>query len=430
MEKILIKNVRVIDPSQKLDEIMDILAEDTILSLGKDVTCPDATVIDGTGLCAAPGFVDIHVHLRDPGFEYKEDILTGCAAAAAGGVTSLCCMPNTKPAIDTPETIAYILEKAKKASARVYPVAAITKGLQGETLVNFAELKAAGAIGFSDDGRPVESGGMMMEALEKAYAIGIPVISHCEDLSIINGGIIHAGKVSEQLGVKGMHRASEDSITAREIVLAESTGTAVHIAHVSTRGSVQLIREAKARGVQVTAETAPHYLTFTEDNLLNRNANFRMNPPLREQSDCDALLEGLRDGTIDAIVTDHAPHSPEEKADFLKAPNGIIGMETSFAAACSYLVHEKGMSLTQLVNLMSTAPASLMHLPGGTLKVGAPADIVLFQPDRRWVVSADNLHGKSRNTPYHGMELTGKVIRTILGGRTVYQESERDSDER
>lgn len=430
MEKILIKNVRVIDPSQKLDEIMDILAEDTILSLGKDVTCPDATVIDGTGLCAAPGFVDIHVHLRDPGFEYKEDILTGCAAAAAGGVTSLCCMPNTKPAIDTPETITYILEKAKKASARVYPVAAITKGLQGEMLVNFAELKAAGAIGFSDDGRPVETGGMMMEALEQAYAIGMPVISHCEDLSIINGGIIHAGKVSEQLGVKGMHRASEDSITAREIVLAEATGTAVHIAHVSTRGSVQLIREAKARGVQVTAETAPHYLTFTEDNLLNRNANFRMNPPLREQSDCDALLEGLRDGTIDAIVTDHAPHSPEEKADFLKAPNGIIGMETSFAAACSYLVHEKGMSLTQLVNLMSTAPASLMHLPGGTLKVGTPADIVLFQPNRRWVVAAENLHGKSRNTPYHGMELTGKVIRTILGGKTVYQESERDSDER
>lgn len=423
MQKFLIKNARVIDPSQNIDEILDILADDKIRKLGKSLNDIDATIIEADGLCAAPGFVDIHVHLRDPGFTYKEDILTGCDAAAAGGVTSICCMPNTKPITDSPEVLSYIIEKSKQASARVYPVAAITKGLSGETLCDFDLLKSSGAVALSDDGRPIEFGGTMLEALQKAYSLKIPVISHCEDLSIIQGGIINEGEVSKQLGVKGMHRASEDSITAREIVLAESSGTAVHIAHVSTRGSVELIREAKARGVHVTSETAPHYMMFTDSLLLNKNANFRMNPPLREQSDCEAIVAGVLDGTIDAIVTDHAPHSEEEKSDFLKAPNGILGLETSFAAACTELIHKQKMTLSELVKLMSTNPAEILHLPAGTLAPGANADIVLFDPNREWTVSASKLHSKSRNTPFDGIKLTGQIVRTILGGKTVYLHS-------
>lgn len=282
-------------------------------------------------------------------------------------------------------------------------------------------LHACGAVAVSDDGRPVENGGMMLKALKEAYKAGVPVISHCEDLTIIDGGIINEGRISKELGVKGMDRASEDSITAREIVLAESSDTAIHIAHVSTKGSVQLIREAKARGVKVTCETAPHYMMMTDELLLSYNANFRMNPPLREQEDCEAIVEGVLDGTIDAIVTDHAPHAAEEKANFLKAPNGIVGLETSFAAACTVLVHQCGMSLLDLVKLMSTNPANLLRLPGGTLREGSLADIVLFDPDRSWTVDAEKLHSKSKNTPFDGLELTGRVVRTILGGKTVFE---------
>jgi len=311
--------------------------------------------------------------------------------------------------------------KAKDADTRVYPIASITKGMLGQELNDIAALHACGAVAVSDDGRPVENGGMMLKALKEAYKAGVPVISHCEDLTIIDGGIINEGRISKELGVKGMDRASEDSITAREIVLAESSDTAIHIAHVSTKGSVQLIREAKARGVKVTCETAPHYMMMTDELLLSYNANFRMNPPLREQEDCEAIVEGVLDGTIDAIVTDHAPHAAEEKANFLKAPNGIVGLETSFAAACTVLVHQCGMSLLDLVKLMSTNPANLLRLPGGTLREGSLADIVLFDPDRSWTVDAEKLHSKSKNTPFDGLELTGRVVRTILGGKTVFE---------
>ena len=313
------------------------------------------------------------------------------------------------------------VDKAKDADARVYPIASITKGMLGQELNDIAALHAYGAVAVSDDGRPVENGGMMLNALKEAYKAGVPVISHCEDLTIIDGGIINEGRISKELGVKGMDRASEDSITAREIVLAESSDTAIHIAHVSTKGSVQLIREAKARGVKVTCETAPHYMMMTDELLLSYNANFRMNPPLREQEDCEAIVEGVLDGTIDAIVTDHAPHAAEEKANFLKAPNGIVGLETSFAAACTVLVHQCGMSLLDLVKLMSTNPANLLRLPGGTLREGSLADIVLFDPDRSWTVDAEKLHSKSKNTPFDGLELTGRVVRTILGGKTVFE---------
>lgn len=428
MEKMLIANARILDPSCEppVDFIGDILIEgDRIIKVGSNLAqtkiAQGAQHIDASGLCAAPGFLDIHVHLRDPGFTHKEDIITGCKAAAAGGVTGVCCMPNTKPVTDSEEVLSYILDKAKDADARVYPIASITKGMLGQELNDIAALHACGAVAVSDDGRPVENGGMMLKALKEAYKAGVPVISHCEDLTIIDGGIINEGRISKELGVKGMDRASEDSITAREIVLAESSDTAIHIAHVSTKGSVQLIREAKARGVKVTCETAPHYMMMTDELLLSYNANFRMNPPLREQEDCEAIVEGVLDGTIDAIVTDHAPHAAEEKANFLKAPNGIVGLETSFAAACTVLVHRCGMSLLDLVKLMSTNPANLLRLPGGTLREGSLADIVLFDPDRSWTVDAEKLHSKSKNTPFDGLELTGRVVRTILGGKTVFE---------
>lgn len=428
MEKMLIANARILDPSCEppVDFIGDILIEgDRIIKVGSNLAqtkiAQGAQHIDASGLCAAPGFLDIHVHLRDPGFTHKEDIITGCKAAAAGGVTGVCCMPNTKPVTDSEEVLSYILDKAKDADARIYPIASITKGMLGQELNDIAALHACGAVAVSDDGRPVENGGMMLKALKEAYKAGVPVISHCEDLTIIDGGIINEGRISKELGVKGMDRASEDSITAREIVLAESSDTAIHIAHVSTKGSVQLIREAKARGVKVTCETAPHYMMMTDELLLSYNANFRMNPPLREQEDCEAIVEGVLDGTIDAIVTDHAPHAAEEKANFLKAPNGIVGLETSFAAACTVLVHQCGMSLLDLVKLMSTNPANLLRLPGGTLREGSLADIVLFDPDRSWTVDAEKLHSKSKNTPFDGLELTGRVVRTILGGKTVFE---------
>lgn len=428
MEKMLIANARILDPSCEppVDFIGDILIEgDRIIKVGSNLAqtkiAQSAQHIDASGLCAAPGFLDIHVHLRDPGFTHKEDIITGCKAAAAGGVTGVCCMPNTKPVTDSEEVLSYILDKAKDADARVYPIASITKGMLGQELNDIAALHACGAVAVSDDGRPVENGGMMLKALKEAYKAGVPVISHCEDLTIIDGGIINEGRISKELGVKGMDRASEDSITAREIVLAESSDTAIHIAHVSTKGSVQLIREAKARGVKVTCETAPHYMMMTDELLLSYNANFRMNPPLREQEDCEAIVEGVLDGTIDAIVTDHAPHAAEEKANFLKAPNGIVGLETSFAAACTVLVHQCGMSLLDLVKLMSTNPANLLRLPGGTLREGSFADIVLFDPYRSWTVDAEKLHSKSKNTPFDGLELTGRVVRTILGGKTVFE---------
>lgn len=428
MEKLLIANARILDPSCQppVDFVGDILVEgDRIAKVGAGIAntklAEGAKVIDAAGLCAAPGFLDIHVHLRDPGFTHKEDILTGCAAAAAGGVTGVCCMPNTKPVTDSEEVLSYILEKAKDADARVYPIASITKGMLGKELNDISLMHACGAVAVSDDGRPVENGGMMLKALKTAYEAGVPVISHCEDLTIIDGGIINEGRISKTLGVKGMDRASEDSITAREIVLAESSDTAIHIAHVSTKGSVQLIREAKARGVKVTCETAPHYMMMTDELLLSYNANFRMNPPLREQEDCEAIVEGVLDGTIDAIVTDHAPHAENEKENFLKAPNGIVGLETSFAAACTVLVHQCGMSLLDLVKLMSTNPANLMRLPGGTLRQGSLADIVLFDPEMTWTVEAENFHSKSRNTPFDGLKLTGRVVRTILGGKTVFE---------
>lgn len=416
---LLLQNVRLIDPSQGVDCVQDLLLEDGKVSqIGEHLSADGMEVVDGKGLVAAPGLVDMHVHLRDPGLTYKEDVFTGCRAAAAGGVTSLLAMPNTKPAMDTPETVRDLLERAKTADAAVYTAACITKGLQGEELTDLVGLRQAGAIALSDDGRPVINTRRLLEALEQAPALGMVITAHCEDLYLASGGLMHEGEVSRRLGVPGIPSAAEDCGTAREIAAAASVGAPIHICHVSTKDSVDLIRDAKARGVKVTAETCPHYLLLTDRALESRDADYRMNPPLRTEEDRLALIEGLKDGTLDAISTDHAPHSPEEKADFCKAPNGSIGMETSLAATLTAL--DGQLSLSEILAKMSWNPARILHIPAGTLAVGSPADVVLFDPEQRWTVDENALHGKSKNTPFKGMKLKGKVAMTIFRGRVVY----------
>lgn len=421
--KLLLKSAHIIDPAQDIDCIGDILVEDgKIAKLGQNLEADKAEVLDATGLYAAPGLFDMHVHLRDPGFTAKEDILTGCEAAAAGGFTAVMCMPNTNPVTDSEEVLSYILEKAKRAKADVYPVASITAGMNGKCLADFEKLKAAGAVAFSDDGKPVKNAAMMQQAMVECDRLGALIASHCEDLDIIDGGIVNKGRVSEELGVKGMDRSSEDSITAREIALAQATGTAIHICHVSTRGSFNFIRAAKQWGVRVTCETAPHYMLLTEEKLRCKDADFRMNPPLRTEDDRQAVLEAIRDGTVDAIVTDHAPHTKEEKSDFYKAPNGIIGLETSFAASYTALVDSGLISLSRLIELMTVSPRKLAGIGGGTLKEGEPADIFLFDPQESFVVDKNRMHSKASNTAFDGMRLKGKIKYTLHRGELVYSD--------
>lgn len=424
MGTLLIQNARVIDPSQNLNQTMDILTENgKIKAVGSSLTAEAEEIMDASGLVAAPGLVDMHVHLRDPGFTHKEDILTGCAAAAAGGVTSLLAMPNTNPTADTPEIVRYILEKAESAPARVYVAGSISKGLRGEEASDWKALREAGAIALSDDGRPVLTARMMAEAMQAAPGLSLKIVAHCEDLSLAEGGILNEGEISWELGVPGIPAAAEDVGTAREIALAAAYGVPVHICHVSTKTSAALIRDAKRRGVPVTGETAPHYLLLTDEELLKQDADYRMNPPLRTEEDRHAMLEALCDGTLDAIATDHAPHSPEEKADFRKAPNGSVGMETSFAASYTALVKTGLLTLSGLINKMSTSPARILGIPAGTLAEGANADLVLIDEQAEWTVDPGRLHGKSKNTPFKGMTLTGKVMTTICRGKIVYRAS-------
>ena len=418
----VIKNATVVSPADGLNGENDILIENgRIAAVGQNLS--GDREIDAAGLYAVPGLVDMHVHLRDPGQTAKEDILTGCNAAAAGGVTSLLAMPNTNPTADSPETVRYMLDKAREAKARVYVAASITKGLQGKEPTDLQALRDAGAVGLSDDGRPVLQTKHLREAMNRAPKLGMTVVAHCEDLSLAEGGKINEGAVSEALGVKGIPAAAEDCGTAREIALAAADNVPVHICHVSTRTSVALVRDAKRRGVKVTAETAPHYFSLTEQALMGRDADFRMNPPLRTAADVQAIIEGLQDGTLDAIATDHAPHTPEDKADFEKAPNGSIGMETSLAVGVTYLVKPGLLSFSQLIEKMSANPAKLLGIPAGTLAVGAAADIALVDLNREWTVDVNRLHGKSKNTPFKGMNLTGKVVKTFLGGEVVFDEA-------
>ena len=419
MNEILIKNVHILDPATDTDKTGDIFINNGVFDDPASAG-GDALVIDGTGLTAAPGLVDLHVHLRDPGQTDKEDVLTGCRAAAAGGVTSLLAMPNTIPAVDTPETVKYILNKAKNADAHVYVVGAITKALKSERATDIDQLYRAGISALSDDGRPVENTVMMVNAMKKANELGIPVTAHCED-PYLAGGKVNEGAASEKLSVKGMPRAAEDAGTARELSLAQAYDLPIHICHVSTSTSAAMIRDAKARGVKVTAETAPHYIMLTEEAVMGGDADYRMNPPLRTEKDRLAMIEALRDGTIDAIATDHAPHTPGEKADFISAPNGSIGMETSFAASYTVLVEGGILTEAQLIEKMSLAPARILGIRAGSLEKGMPADLMLYKKEN-WTVDPEKLHGKSKNTPFKGLTMSARVRLTICGGKIVFNE--------
>ena len=419
-QTILIRNVQVVQ-----GDVMprcDMLIQDGVIAkFGRDLPDAAGLTIDGSRLTALPGLFDMHVHLRDPGQTHKEDIFTGAAAALAGGVTGVACMPNTTPAIDSVDTVRYICEKASHTGVEVHPVGCITKGLKGEEMCDYAALKEAGICAISDDGRPVECAETMRKALIQAAELGIPVISHCEDLSIIDGGIVNRGKVSETLGVKGMDRASEDYITAREICLAMSCNARVHICHVSTKGSVNIIRAAKKDGVKVTCETAPHYFTFTDEKLLARDADFRMSPPLRTEEDRAAVEEAVLDGTIDCIITDHAPHSAEEKADFEKAPNGVVGLETSLAATLTKLYHSGKCGLNKIAEIMSVNPRKIMGLEPIKIAVGERCDLCIFDPDYEWEVIPAELNSKSKNSVFKGTRLKGKVMYTICRGKLVFE---------
>ena len=415
MSQILIKNIRAVDT--ETDMTTDVLISGgKIAKLGENISAEANQVIDGTGLVLMPSIFDMHVHFRDPGFTYKEDVLTGCAAALAGGVTGVLAMPNTKPPCDTPETIRYIIEKAEGTGVEVYPVGCITNGMSGNGLCDYDALKAAGCICISDDGRPVENAEMMRKALELSNENGLLVASHCEDLSIINGGIMNKGETSEKLGVKGMDRASEDYITAREMILASSVNARIHICHVSTEGCAAMIRFAKSRGVKVTCETAPHYFMLTDKLLEKRDADYRMNPPLRTPDDVKAIIEAVKDGTIDCIITDHAPHAAEEKADFEKAPNGVVGLETSLAATLTALYHTGEIDLHRVVELMCVNPRKLLGLDVPAIKEGSTADLLIADINKKWTVEPEKLHSKSHNTVFKGMELTGKPLVTISKG--------------
>ena len=421
MSQILIKNIRAVDT--ETDMTTDVLISGGKISkLGNNISAEAEKVIDGTGLVLMPSLFDMHVHFRDPGLTHKEDILTGCSAALAGGVTGVLAMPNTKPPCDNPETIRYIIDKAEGTGVEVHPVGCITGGMSGNGLCDYEALKAAGCICISDDGRPVENAEMMRKALELSKENGLLVASHCEDLSIINGGIMNKGETSAKLGVKGMDRASEDYITAREMILASSVDACIHICHVSTEGSAAMIRFAKSRGVKVTCETAPHYFMLTDKLLEKRDADYRMNPPLRTPEDVKAIIEAVKDGTIDCIITDHAPHAAEEKADFEKAPNGVVGLETSLAATLTALYHTGEISLNRVVELMCANPRKLLGLEVPAIKEGSTADLVIADINKKWTVVPEKLHSKSHNTVFKGMELTGKPLVTISKGEIRYNE--------
>jgi dihydroorotase len=423
---ILIKNGRVIDPSQGIDEMRKLFIEDGKIKdyplnteeLERD---PNVQVISASGKIVSPGFIDMHVHLREPGFEHKETIRTGCAAAAAGGFTSVVCMPNTNPVNDNASVTEYILLKARTDGVvNVFPVGAITKGQKGETLAEIGEMWEAGCVAISDDGRPVMNSKIMRYAMEYAKAFGIPVISHAEDINLSSGGVMNEGFISSMLGLRGIPNASEEVIVARDITLAELTGAHIHIAHVSTSGAVRLIRDAKRRGVDVTAEATPHHFTLTDKAVLGYDTNVKVNPPVRTKEDMEAIREGLQDGTIDVIATDHAPHTEDEKkVEFDLAPFGISGLETALPLALK-LVEDGVLTLPEMIGKLTFVPAQIIKSTRGTLKIGAIADVVVFDPNRVITVDREKFRSKGKNTPFHGWKLSGCVLYTIVGGKVVF----------
>jgi dihydroorotase len=424
MKPLLLRGGRVIDPSRDLDDTADLLIQDgQVKAVGRGLGLPNGgEAMDVTGLVVAPGLVDVHTHLREPGQEDRETIASGAAAAAAGGFTAVCAMPNTDPPIDNQSAVGFVVKQgAAAAGARVYPIGAVSLGQKGEHLAEFGELVGAGAVAVSDDGRPVASGHLMRTALEYARTFGIPVADHCEEPSLAAGGVMHEGLVATRLGLKGIPAAAEEIMVARDILLAGHTGGHVHLCHMSTRGSVELIRRAKDRHLPVTAEACPHHFALTHDACEGYNTNAKMNPPLREREDVEAIRAGLKDGTIDAIATDHAPHHYDAKErEFDDAPFGIVGLETALGLGLTVLVEGGVLPLAQLIARMSTVPARTFGLTGGSLAPGRPADVLVFDPSAAWTVDPRRFRSKSRNTPFAGWELKGRVVRTIVGGRTVF----------
>ena len=423
MAKILIRGGRVISPAQDLDDICDVLIEKgKVTAIGKGLEAQGAEVIDADGKIVTPGLVDIHVHLRDPGLEYKEDIASGTLSAVTGGFSSIACMPNTKPVNDNQSVTNYILNKVKEEGhCRVFPIASISKGLQGESMTEMGELKGLGVYGVSDDGKPVSNAQLMRRAMEYAKPFGITIVTHAEDLELVGSGVMNEGPVSTELGLKGIPWVAEDAATAREIMLAEFTGAHLHVAHVSTKGSIDLVRQAKKRGVNVTCEATPHHFTLTDEAVRGYNTNAKMNPPLRSAEDREAVRQGIADGTVDAIATDHAPHHIDEKnVEFNIAMNGIVGLETALPLSLQ-LVEDGLIDLPKAVALLTCGPAAALGIPAGQLEEGGVADVTVIDPELEWTVDAQKLVSKSKNTPFDGWKIKGAALCTIVGGKIAYR---------
>jgi dihydroorotase len=425
--RLLIRNGRVIDPSAGTDLTQDLLVEDGLIarsSPGLDRLAEGSLeTLDASGLVVCPGLIDIHVHLREPGHEYKETVETGTRAAAAGGFTAVCCMANTDPVNDTRAVTDYILAKARTQGAvRVYPIGAVTRGLGGKELAELAELAEAGCVAFSDDGNPVMNAELYRRAMEYTLPFGCPVISHAEDTNLSRGGCMNEGAVSTELGFLGIPAAAEDTMVARDILLAELAGAHLHLAHLSTAGAVRLVRDAKARGVRVTAEVTPHHLVLTDEAVRGWDPNMKMSPPLRTGRDVDALVEGLADGTIDCVATDHAPHARSEKeGEYDRAANGVVGLETAVAVLLDRLVRPGLLDLRTLIARMTSGPARLLNLPGGTLAPGEPADFTILDLDRELTIDSATFRSKSRNTPFDGWKVRGGPVATVVGGKIVWR---------
>lgn len=423
MSRLIIKNGRVVDPSQNLDHVRDIAIEDGVIrEIGQNIAA-SGDVFDASGLIVAPGFIDIHVHLREPGFEHSETIETGSRAAAAGGFTSVCCMPNTKPVNDNATVTRYIRDRARNfAVVNVFPIGAITKGSAGEELAAIASMKEAGAVAISDDGKPVMNARVVRRALEFARTLDIPLIEHCEDLNLSAGGDMHEGVESTRLGLRGIPRSSEDVMVARDILLAEVTGARYHVAHISSKNAVEMVAFAKKRGLRVTSEATPHHFVLADSEMRPYDSNFKMKPPLREKCDVEAVTRGLVDGAIDAIATDHAPHPGDEKMqEFERCPFGIIGLETAIGLALEQLYHPGKVSLSHFVSLFTVNPARVVSLDRGTLHEGACADVTVFSLDREWTYDVGKSASKSRNTPFQGRKFRGGPIASIVAGKFVWR---------
>ena len=426
MSRLLIKHGRVVDPSQRLDEGLNVLIVDgKVARIAERIEDKEADIFDATGLVIAPGFVDVHVHLREPGFEYKETIATGTAAAVAGGFTSVCCMPNTQPVNDNAAVTEFIRARAAEAGlAHVYPIGAVSKGLQGEELAEMGEMARAGAVAFSDDGKPVHNSYLMRRALEYAQLFDVPVVDHCEDPNLAAKGVMHEGAVATRLGLRGVPAVAEEVMAARDVVLAELTGGRVHIAHVSTRGALERVRDGKARGVAVTCEVTPHHLALTDQAVADSeyDTDTKVNPPLRSGDHVEALIQGVLDGTVDCLATDHAPHhADEEVLEYDLAPFGVVGLETAIPVTYDLLVRRRKLPLRLFIALWSSNPARLFRLPGGSLKVGSPADITVLDLDARATVNPDRFRSLSRNTPFAGQRLKGWPAATLVGGKVLWR---------